>query len=92
LLTKESNKFLLTEFKTYRLNLGESVGDIKYRESRAVRSVITNIVNSLTTIPMAVLAFFITLKYVNSLVGSYYLMALGVILHQVFILTVKLSL
>ena len=92
LLTRESNKFLLTEFKTYRLNLGESIGSIKYREKKATKAVITNVINSLTTVPLATLGFLITLRYINSVVGSYYLMALGVILHQLFMLFVKLSL
>ncbi len=91
-LTREAGKFLLTEFESYRLNLGGNISNIKYRESRAKRSIVTNILNSFMTVPMGIGGFLITLRYVNTHLRSYYLMAGGVILHQIVMLLIKLSL
>ncbi len=92
LLTRESGKFLLTEFEKYRLDLKEESQRIGYRKERVRRGIAMNLINSLTTVPMGALGFLITLRFISSYLRSYYLIAAGIVIHQLLMMLVKLSL
>ncbi len=91
LLTKERDKYFLMQFKKYWLDTEEFFSaDIRKKKIRKEK--IMNLANAISIIPFFLLSFFGTLKLCKAHTQVYYLIALEVLLHQLFLFAVKISL
>jgi hypothetical protein len=79
------------EFKRYWLDTEEFLS-AEIREKRAKKGTVLNIANSLSIIPLFLLTFLGVLKLCRTHTQVYYLVALGIVLHQLFLFGVKVSL
>ncbi len=91
LLTKERDKYFLMEFDRYWLDTEEFLS-AELREKRIRKERVRNVVNALSVIPFSLLAFFGALKLCRTHTQLYYLIAGGIVLHQLLLFAVKVSL
>jgi len=91
LLTRERGKYFLMEFSRYWLDTEEFL-TAEIREKRVKRGKILNLANTLSIIPSFLLVFVGALKLCRSHTQVYYLIALTIVLHQLFLFGVKVSL
>ncbi len=94
LLTKERDKYFLMEFKRYWLDTEElfstSIRERKKREEREERTL--NLANSLSLVPLFLFSFFGVLRLCRTHTQVYYLIAAGIVLHQLALFALKVSL
>ena len=91
LLTRERGKYFLMEFRRYWLDTEEFL-TAEIREKRVRRGKILNVANTLSIIPAFLFVFVGVLKFCRSHTQVYYLIALTIVLHQLFLFGVKVSL
>ncbi|WP_457600115.1 hypothetical protein [Hydrogenivirga sp.] len=91
LLTKERGKYFLMEFKKYWLDTEEFLS-AEIREKRVKKGRVLNLANTASIIPAFVLTFLGVLRFCRTHTQVYYLIALVIILHQLFMFAVKVSL
>ncbi|EDP75640.1 LptF/LptG family permease [Hydrogenivirga sp. 128-5-R1-1] len=91
LLTRERGKYFLMEFRRYWLDTEEFL-TAEIREKRVRRGKILNAANTLSIIPAFLFVFVGVLKFCRSHTQVYYLIALTIVLHQLFLFGVKVSL
>ncbi len=91
LLTYERNKYFLMEFDRYWLDTEEFLS-AELREKKIHKERIRNVVNTLSIIPFYLFSFFGALKICKTHTQVYYLIAFGIILHQLILFAVKISL
>ena len=91
LLTRERGKYFLMEFRRYWLDTEEFL-TAEIREKRVRRGKILNAANTISIIPAFLFVFVGVLKFCRSHTQVYYLIALTIVLHQLFLFGVKVSL
>ena len=91
LLTKERDKYFLMEFGRYWLDTEEFLS-AEIREKRIRKERIINFANTVSIPVLFLFSFFGVLKFCRTHVQVYYLIALGFVLHQLFLFGLKVSL
>jgi len=91
LLTKERGKYFLMEFEKYWLDTEEFFSE-ELRKKKIEEERVLNLANSLSILPFFLFSFFGTLKFCKTHTQAYYLIGLGIVLHQLLIFGLKISL
>ncbi len=91
LLTKERGKYFLMEFERYWLDT-EEFFSAEIRERKIKKERVLNLANTFSIIPFFLFSFFGVLKLCRTHTQVYYLIALGIILHQLLLFGLKVSL
>ncbi len=91
LLTRERGKYFLMEFNKYWLDTEEFLS-AEIREQKVRKGRILNLANTLSIVPFFGLVFLGALKFCRTHTQVYYLVALGIILHQLLLFGLKVSL
>ncbi len=91
LLTREGGKYFLMEFGRYWLDTEEFLS-AEIREKRVRKERIINLANVMSIPVLFLFSFFGVLKLCRTHVQVYYLIALGFVLHQLFLFGLKVSL
>jgi len=91
LLTREKDKYFLMEFDRYWLDTEEFLS-AELREKRIRKERVRNLVNAFSVIPFSLFAFFGALRLCRTHTQVYYLIAAGIVLHQLLLFAVKISL
>ncbi len=91
LLTRERDKYFLMEFDRYWLDTEEFLS-AELREKRIRKERVRNLVNAFSVIPFSLFAFFGALRLCRTHTQVYYLIAAGIVLHQLLLFAVKISL
>lgn len=91
LLTKERGKYFLVSFKRYWLDTEEFLS-AKIREKRIERDRLLNLANTASIIPLFLFSFFGTLKVCRTHTQVYYLIVLGIVIHQLSLFGLKITL
>jgi len=79
------------KFKRYWLDTEEFLS-AEIRDRRIRKEKVLNLANTFSTIPLFLFSFFGVLKLCRTHTQVYYLIALGIILHQLFLFGLKVSL
>ncbi len=90
-ITMEEGRYLLMQFKDYWLDT-EEVFSEDVREKRIMKELKLNLVNSLSMIPLSVLAFLGSLLICRTHTQTYYLIALLILIRQGILFTLKANL
>ncbi len=91
LLTKERGKYFLMEFNRYRLDTEEFFSP-ELREKKIRKERIMNLANTLSILPFSILSFLGALRLCRTHTQVYYLIALGIVFHQLLLFGLKISL
>lgn len=91
LLTKERGKYFLMEFQRYWLDTEEFLS-AEIREKKIRKERVMNLANTLSILPALLFSFFGVLRFCKTHTQVYYLIALGIILHQLFLFGLRVSL
>ncbi len=91
LLTEERGKYFLMKFDTYRLDTEEYLV-AKISERVLKRDRILNAINTLSILPLALFAYFGSIKLCKSHTHLYVLITIGLVLHQIILFGFKVSL
>ncbi len=91
LVTKERGKYFLMSFDTYRLDTEERFS-AQLRKKRIAKERILNLLNTAFIPILFLCAFFGTLKLCRTHLQVYYLIALFLVAHQLFIFSLKVTL
>ena len=91
LLTKERNKYFLMEFQDYWLDTEEFLS-AEIRERRIKKEKTLNLANTFSMLPLFLFSFVGVMRLCRTHTQVYYLIAIGIVIHQLFLFGLKVNL